>query len=748
MRKQGLLLGLFAVVVIAASTFLFSQSAIPSSPSALTSGEPAKPLAVQPAPPVAMVKIVTDEYYGSKVTDPYRYMEDLKDPQVEAWFKAQNDYTRSALARIPGRATLLARIKELDESEPAVIEYVRALPGDHIFYTKRLATEEVSKLYMRDGWSGADKLLLDPGRFEKAGGPHYSISYVVPSFDGHYAAVGVSQGGSEDAVLRVLDTAAAKETGDAIEHTWFGSPSWMPDGRSFVYNRMQKLDPKSSPTDRELNSRVYFHILGTDPEKDPMIFGNGTPGAHIEPADVPSVSTYPGVPYAFGLIQHGTQNEITLYIAPLDSLAKPNVPWKKLCDVDDDVTGFDVHGNDLYLQSHKDASRYKVLHTHLSAPDVAHAEVVIPPSEIVIRGIAAASDALYVQALDGGLGRLLRLPYSGAKAEQVSLPFEGSVAINSSDLRLPGAVVTLASWVNAGGIYSYNSQNKQLVDTGLQPVGPFDKPADVESVEVKVPSYDGTPVPLSIVRKKGIALDSSHPTQLLGYGAYGITIDPFFDPTVLAWLEQGGVFAIAHVRGGGEYGEDWHVAGQKLTKPNTWKDFIACAQYLIDQKYTSPARLGIEGGSAGGITIGRSITERPDLFAAAIDAVPMSDVVRAEFTPNGPPNIPEFGTVKTQDGFKGLYEMSAYAHVKDGTAYPAVMITTGFNDPRVASWQPGKMAARLQGATSSGKPVLLRVDFDAGHGIGSTKSQRQVERADGWSFELWQFGMPSFQPQN
>jgi prolyl oligopeptidase len=200
------------------------------------------------------------------------------------------------------------------------------------------------------------------------------------------------------------------------------------------------------------------------------------------------------------------------------------------------------------------------------------------------------------------------------------------------------------------------------------------------------------------------------------------------------------------VRGGGEYGEDWHRAGKGLTKPNTWKDFIACGEYLIEHKYTDSAHLGGIGGSAGGITIGRTLTERPDLFAALIDAVPMSDVVRAEFTPNGPPNIPEFGTVKTEDGFKGLYGMSAYHHVKDGTAYPAVMLTTGFNDPRVISWEPGKMAARLEAATSSGKPILLRVDYEAGHGFGSTKTQRQVELADEMSFLLWQFGEPRFQP--
>jgi prolyl oligopeptidase len=263
---------------------------------------------------------------------------------------------------------------------------------------------------------------------------------------------------------------------------------------------------------------------------------------------------------------------------------------------------------------------------------------------------------------------------------------------------------------------------------------------------VKAKSWDGTMVPLSIVFKKGTKLDGSNPTVLDGYGSYGITTDPFFDPVSLAWFEHGGILAFAHVRGGGEYGEEWHLAGKKLTKPNTWKDAIACAQYLIDQKYTSPAKLAILGGSAGGILVGRAITERPDLFAVAFDEVPDSDTLRSEFSPNGPPNIPEFGTVTEPDGFKALYEMSAYDHIKDGTPYPAVMVTTGWNDPRVVSWQPGKMAARLQAATSSGKPVLLRVDYDAGHGIGSTKTQRDELHGDIFSFALWQFGVAGFQP--
>jgi len=698
-------------------------------------------------PPVAPVRPVTDEYFGVKVVDPYRYMEDLKNPEVIAWFKAQNDYTRAVLASIPGRNPLLARIKTLDEGAVARVSDLRHLPGDRLFYQKRLATEDVPKLYTRDGFAGQEKLLVDPATYAAAGGPHFNVSYYGPSLDGHYVAVGVSAAGSEDATLRIVDTSTAKETGDVIDRAQFGSPSWLPDGHSLLYNRLQKLSANSAPTDRYLNSRTYLHVLGTSPDSDKMVFGTGTPGVALDPTDIPFVGIAPGTSYALGIIAHGVRNEVTFYVAPVDTLNSPTIPWKKVCDVDDDVTGFDVHGDDLYLISHHQASRYKVLHTRLSSPDVAHAEVAVPPSDAVVQNVAAASDALYIQSLDGGIGRLSRVTYPSGKPERIPLPLDGSLALSGTDQRVPGTILELTSWTRARKIYAYDPTSKAVTDTKLQPVGKYDEPADLESHELKVKSYDGTLVPLSVVYKKGTKLDGKNPLLLMGYGAYGITLDPFFDPRMIAWFENGGVFAVAHVRGGGEYGEDWHLAGKLLTKPNTWKDFIASAEYLIAEKYTDTPHLAIEGGSAGGITIGRSITERPDLFAVAIDAVPASDLLRAEFTPNGPPNIPEFGTVKEMDGFKALYEMSGYHHVKDGTKYPAVLVTTGFNDPRVISWEPGKMAARLQAATTSGKPILLRVDYDAGHGIGSTKTQREEELADEFSFSFWQFGTPGYQPK-
>ena len=344
-----------------------------------------------------------------------------------------------------------------------------------------------------------------------------------------------------------------------------------------------------------------------------------------------------------GVIKHGTQNEVTLYVAPLVSVGKPKTPWRKVCDVEDAVTNFAVSGGDIFLLTHKSAPRFKVIETALAKPDLATAESVVPPCGAVVAWLAAAKDALYVELLDGSVTRLLRAPFRG-KTEQVALPFEASLLITAADARCDGILFTMATWTRAEQIYAYDPQTRKTTNTGLQPLGQFDAPDDLESADVKARSYDGTMIPLSIIHKRGIKLDGSNPTLLEGYGAYGTPLLPSFNPRMLAWYEKGGVYAIAHVRGGGEYGQDWYRAGYKLTKPNTWKDFIACAEYLIDKKYTSPERLAGFGRSGGSILIGRAITERPDLFGAAIIGVGALDMLRMETTANGVLNIAEFGS--------------------------------------------------------------------------------------------------------
>jgi prolyl oligopeptidase len=694
------------------------------------------------SPPIAPVIPVTDDYFGHKVVDPYRWMETPDSAQLKMWMKGQADYSRSVLDSLPRRSELLAEIGRLDNSGISVAQV--QIGGDRYFYEKEKPGFETPKLYVRDGLRGPERLLVDP---QKIGKPstHYAIDYFTPSWDGKYVAYGISPGGSEDSVIHILNAGSGKELPETIDRARFGGIAWRPDGSSFYYNRLPKLPANAPPDAQEEKSVVFLHKLGSDPAKDVPVFGYGlTAKTPMVPLDTPYISTTPGCPFVFGLIEHGVQNELTIYVARASEVAGVATPWRKIIDVDDDVTGIDAHGSNLFLLTHKNASRFKVWRLDLARPG-ARLETFVPASNVVIKAIGVGQDALYLQDLDGGIGRIRRVPFHSGEAKRLALPYVGAIPSILTYPFRPGLVFMETAWTHSALWYAYNPSTRKVVDTGLKPLSPISF-ASISSVEVKAKSADGTLIPLSIVYKKGIKLDGSHPTLLDGYGAYGMTEDPYFSPVNLPWLERGGVLAYSHIRGGGEYGEDWHKAGMKLTKQHSIDDFIACARYLIAKGYTSPAHLAGTGASAGGIVVGGALTQHPELFGAMIDEVGVSDALRSELEPNGPPNIPEFGSFTTPEGFNALYAMDAYLHVKDGTRYPAVLLTTGINDPRVASWEPAKMAARLQAATSSGKPILLRVDYDAGHGIGSTKAQEDELLADEDAFLLWQLGEKGFQP--
>lgn len=701
-------------------------------------------------PPVAPVRPVTDEYFGTRVIDPYRYFENLADPQVQSWIKGQANYAANVLHSIPGRDALLARIRELEEATPYHLWIVRRWRDGDMLYLKRLASENLDKLYSLDAEARVERLLVDPERFAQPGvDRHYSLSFCVPSPDRKYVAYGVAASGSEQTTLHVLNVATGKDLPDTIDRmeAEYLAPRWLPDSSGFVYSRRQLLPDGAPATEVYKKSRSLLHRLGSDPDKDAVIFSMDTsPGVPMADTDFPAVNLFFGSHYAVGQIKHGDESKLTLYTAPVESLGKPNTPWTKVCDVRDEVTEYAAHHSEIYLLTSSAAPRFKIVLTSLEHPSIAKADLILPESAAVVQSLETAADALYVGLLEGGLDRAVCIPYGPSKIEPIATPPGASSASPfgcSQDV--VGAYIYTSSWVRGGKIYEFDPDTHSLNLTTLAPLGKFDDVPGYEAEEVLVPSHDGVKVPLSIVHKAGLKLDGSHPTLLNGYGAYGMTMSAHYHASRLAWLERGGVLAFAHVRGGGEFGRDWHLAGQKTTKPNTWKDFIACAEYLIQQRYTSPAKLAGSGGSAGGILIGRAITERPDLFAAALIQVGCVDTIRSETTTNGVPNIPEFGTVKTKEGFDGLLAMSAYAHVQDGVKYPAVLLVHGINDPRVEPWESAKMTARLQAATASTKPVLFRVDYDAGHGIGSTKTQRQQQTADEWAFLLWQMGEAEFQ---
>ena len=700
--------------------------------------------------PVAPVREVTDTYFGTTVRDPYRYFENTKDPEVLAWIKAQGLYARKVLDAIPGRAELLKDVTRYGDSTPARIDGVQQ-SSDHIYYKRRTPPETQYRLYVQTGWSGPERLLVDPDQFKTPGASHMAIDYFAPSWDNRYVAVGLSADGSEDSVLRVIDVATGKDTGTALPLA-LGGAGWTEDGR-VVYTRFRKLAPDAPKTEKYLDSTVYAHKMGDDPKLDVALFGRTTaPTLGLTPKSLPYTFVVPGSKWVFAAYNEGNSSEFTLFVAPLaqlraKALASKKIAWRKVFDASDKVTSMAVQGDHAYVLTHRGSPQYDVRRVSLAKPNMVKAAVVVPASDNVVTEIANARDGLYIKRMKGGLSNLLRLSHTrGARPLPVPLPYPGDVDRLVADVRVPGTAFFLGTWTRFGSIFHYDPVTAKTTDTGLQPQGPFDSPKDLVSTEIEVVSHDGTKIPLSIVHKRGIKLDGTNPTLLEGYGAYGYVNSPFFRPAYLPWFERGGVFAVAHVRGGGENGKAWHDAGKGVTKANTWRDAIACAEYLIKAGYAKPERLAIWGTSAGGIFAGRSITERPDLFAAAILSVPSVDTVRTEFGQN-PLNTEDYGTVKEEASFRGLVSMSPYANVKDGVKYPAVLATGGVQDPRVDVWMPAKFVARMQAATASGKPVLFRVEDDAGHGMGATTTQVYAERADYFAFLFWQIGVPAFQPK-
>jgi len=704
---------------------------------------PAAPTNVLPPALAARTAPVVDDYFGTKVVDPYRWMEQTGSAELAAYLKAQSVRTRTILDSIPARKQLVERIRSLAETINESTRVTRR--QGTIFYEKLSPGSKISKLYVREGFAGTERILVDPDTFAQPG-HHEAITYFAPSDDGSHVAVGLSAGGSEDAVMHIFETATGRQLQETIGGSRFGVTSWRADGQALYYLRLQALAPNAPPTEKYRNIRTYLHVLGTDPKNDVAVFGIGvSPTVGAGPDDFASAAVDPGSPYAVGVLDEGVRRELVVFVASKADLDSGKAAWTKVAGLEDQVTDLALHGDRIFLKTHKDAPRFKIVEVDARHPDFATARVVIPPGDWVVEHLSAAQDALYVQSLEDGLGRITRVGWDGAKSE-VPLPLDGTLSGLDSEYNAPGFVVSLEGWTVSPLWYAFDPAAGSLADTRLDPPSTVDY-SGVTSEEVKVPAADGTLVPLSLIHGKGLKLDGSNPTLLYAYGSYGINSSPSFSPVRLAWFELGGVYAIAHVRGGGEYGEEWHLAGKGANKVRTVTDYIDCAHWLIDHHYTSPEKLGGRGGSAGGITMGGAITGAPELFAAVLDEIPVSDQLRIEFSANGPPNIPEFGSVRTPEGFRNLYATSPVQHVRPGVNYPAVMLVTGANDPRVDPWQPAKMTATLQADGAGGKPILLRVDYEGGHGlIGATKGQAAELAADEYSFLFWNMGVPGFQP--
>jgi prolyl oligopeptidase len=689
-------------------------------------------------PPPARASDVSDDRFGIALSDPYRWMEAGGD-ELNQWLKAQGDATAQRLAALPGRDRLAARVEQL--SLGTSYDKIDAIAGAYRFQHRLEVGKQLPMLVAVDA-RGRERVIVDPVRLAGKGG-HISLDNFAPSFDGKRVACNLAEGGGEVTTIRVYDTATGRELGDRIERVWGEFPvHWLPDGKRFFYTQMAA--PRRG-VDRMLGMSVRLHVLGRPVSEDKLILGPGKsqPFA-VAPQDFPKIDVPPGSDWMVAT-SGGAHNEIRVAVAPLSALDGPRTPWRIVAEYADSVESWVVFGSDLVLLSSKQASNRRLLRVPLTDPSLAQAQVLVPEdAQASIEDFAVTRDALLVVDQQAGRARVRKLARGQSQLETLTLPYPGWVSYLVTDPLQSDWYLPLVTWTRP--VHLFHAEAKGFVDSGLGERSPADF-SGISAEDVDVVTDDGAKVPLTILAKKGLARDGSHPTVLYGYGGYGSSVTPSFNGALLAWLERGGVYAFAHVRGGGEKGHAWHVAGQGKNKPRGVKDFIACAAYLTQQRWTSVAKLAAYGGSMGGVLVGRAITERPDQFGAAVISVGMLNAVRYLEANNGANQTLELtATPDSADGLKTLLAMDAYHNLKPGVAYPALMLTIGANDERVSTWESAKFTARLQ-ALHPKKPALLRLDNDAGHGIGSTRSQTALLRADGWAFMLWQAGDPEFQPK-
>ena len=681
-------------------------------------------------PPAAPKKPVTDVYNGVSVADDYRWLENYSDPAVRAWSDAENRDTRKYLDALPQRSALYSELKGL-YSQPSPRYFDLQAAGGLLFALKRQPPKEQPFLVALKSADDpqSERALVDPNQIDPSGGTE--IDFFVPSLDGKLVAVSMSKGGSESGDVHVYDVSTGQETGAAIPRvnggTAGGSLAWNAGGSGFYYTRYPR-EGERPPADLAFFQQVYFHRMGTDTRQDTYALGKGFPRI----AEIQLRSSGDGR-YVLATMANGDGGDFAHY------LAGPDGVWHEIALISDQIASirFGADGS-LYLLSHLNASRGKILRTPIDHPSAADAKTVVPESRVAIQEFLPAGKNLFVLDQAGGPSQIRVFDAGGAA--QGTVPVLPVSSVDEMMLSNDGMLLfENTSFLDPPAWYRFDGTAKTAARTALYQTGATDF-SDTEVVRAFAVSKDGTRVPLSILRRKGAKLDGKSPALLTGYGGYNVNITPNYLPWRKVLLDRGFVLAIANLRGGAEYGEDWHRAGMLTKKQNVFDDFAACAHYLIDHKYTTSAKLGIEGGSNGGLLMGAELTQHPELFGAVVSHVGIYDMLRVELQPNGAFNVTEYGTVKEQDQFKALYGYSPYHHVVDGTNYPPVLFLTGDNDPRVDPLNSRKMTARLQ-ASGTKNLVLLRTSANSGHGFGTALSEYLAQEADVLGFLLDQLGV-------
>jgi prolyl oligopeptidase len=686
--------------------------------------------AIEPSPQTPK-KPVSDEYHGTTVEDPYQWLEKDDDTEVKAWSNAQNQRTRDYLDKLPDRAAIEKQLTEWYAKTSPSYSSLVSRPG--ILFAMKFQPPKQQPLLVTLASADdpkSEKVVLDPNALDTKGTT--AIDWFVPSRDGNRVAVSLSTGGSEDGTLHIYETATGNALHDTIAHVQYptagGSAAWNADGTGIYYTRFPR---KGERPEADLNfyQQVYFHKLGTADTEDTYSIGKDFPRI----AEIMLEASRDGR-YILATVANGDGGDFAHY------LLGPAVTWKQITQSSDQIKAARLgRDNALYLLSRGGAPRGKILRLPLDTPELKNAVEIVPTGKPVIEQIVPTADALYVGDLLGGPSQIRRFGLDGKGEIIIAIPKISAVqqmlALEDNSLLFRDVSYTEpAAW------FHYEKEETEPVKTALRSTSPVSF-ADIEVTREFATAKDGTKIPLNIIFRKGMKRDGQNPTLLYGYGGYGISMSPNFDFTRRLWFDRRGAYVVANIRGGGEFGEDWHKAGNLTKKQNVFDDFAAAAEYLIKQKYTRPEKLAIQGGSNGGLLMGAMITQHPDLMRAVVSSVGIYDMLRVELAPNGAFNVTEFGTVKDPEQFKALYAYSPYHHVVDGTKFPSILMMTGANDGRVAPYHSRKMIARLDEANKAGDPILLRTSSSAGHGIGTALSERIKQSADIYAFLFAQLDM-------
>ncbi|HEV2990368.1 MAG TPA: prolyl oligopeptidase family serine peptidase [Candidatus Angelobacter sp.] len=691
----------------------------------------ANPPSKMTSPPKAKVENVIDDYHGHKIADPYRWLENSRSADTQRFVEEQNAYTRQTLDEVPGRDKLRARIEQLltigSVSTPRVRDH-------YYFYTRREGHQNQPIIYMREGLHGKDRVLFDVNALAPDG--TIALDWWFPSHDGKYVAYGTSPNGSEISTLRVIETASGKLLPEQIERTRAASVAWLPDNSGFYYTRYPR--PGDVPAGQEVYSRhLFFHKLGVAGDenglKDPLIFGEGLDPEHWLNATISEDGRWLLVDISEGW----TKSELML-----KNLADANSKFITITSGKDFLYFGSIHDGNIYIGTNEDAARERIFKVPCAKPERANWKEIVPQSDRVIESVSIIGGRLFVQYLKNATSTLTIYDLNGQHIADVPTPGLGSIGGVSGAWNGTEGFFGFTSYAFPFSVYQVSLDGKTTTEWMT-----IKTDIDARQYEVKqlwFNSKDGTRVPMFVVHKRGLKLNGKTPVLLSGYGGFSVGRTPAFNRNaMLLLLEHGGVYADVQLRGGNEFGEDWHRAGMLDKKQNVFDDFIAAAEYLIAQKYTDKDHLAIQGGSNGGLLMGAALTQRPDLFRAVVCQVPLLDMLRYQKFQIAKLWIPEYGTADDPKQFDWIYAYSPYQHVKPGTVYPAIFFMTADSDTRVDPMHAKKMAALLQAQALNGpdRPILLRVDTKAGHGIGKPVAKIVEDDLDIWSFVFGQLGV-------